>query len=370
MKKFSVIYFSFWYIVAIIGIYVICDATWTMVYRRLLVDFNEMGGKNVTSLCGCLLVVLGVYLIGCCAFSKRLSLCFEIQTGERKFSIVTKEIKTKYCVFSILICLILTICFCKSEIESLFDTKWDYPVTVAHAGGEIEGYRYSNCLEAILENYQKGHRTFEIDFSVTSDNVLAGKHDWDLVIQEGAQARVVPTSEEFLSLPIYGKYTPITIEDICVLLSEYPDMWIVTDTKNTDKESVKNDIQLIVQAASELGLESVLDRVIIQIYNEEMYYTVEEIYSFDNYIFTLYQRWDGKAAEFEEIARFCCKEGIDTITIPECKRQRIYDTAKKYGVKLYMHTINDVKDTQNYIKNGVTGIYTDAIIPDQLRRNE
>lgn len=168
---------------------------------------------------------------------------------------------------------------------------WNYPVTVAHAGGRINERSYSNSKDAILHNYNNGQRTFEVDFQVTSDNVLVGKHDWEHVVQEGVVSGYVPTCEEFLSRPIYGEFSPTTFEDICYLLKEYPDMWIVTDTKSMDEENVKKDMTLIVETARSLGLEEVLDRIVIQIYNQEMYEAAKEIYDFDNWIFTLYQIW-------------------------------------------------------------------------------
>ena len=34
---------------------------------------------------------------------------------------------------------------------------------IAHAGGGILGYTYTNSYEALLSNYQLGHRLFEFD---------------------------------------------------------------------------------------------------------------------------------------------------------------------------------------------------------------
>jgi hypothetical protein len=54
---------------------------------------------------------------------------------------------------------------------------------VAHAGGALfedsKIYTYTNCREAVLYNYDKGYRVFEIDFNVTSDGKLAAVHSWE-----------------------------------------------------------------------------------------------------------------------------------------------------------------------------------------------
>src|SRR5210317_451008 len=52
------------------------------------------------------------------------------------------------------------------------------PVFIAHAGGSLNGQKYTNSLEALNLNYQKGHRFFEVDFSWTSDEGLVAIHDW------------------------------------------------------------------------------------------------------------------------------------------------------------------------------------------------
>lgn len=369
MKKYTVLFFSLCYMAIFFIVYVLCDTSWRLVYRELLIEYKNIGIILIINLACRIMVILFLYMIGLFFFSSKLQFGFEVRIGKNFFRVKTHSIKSRSCIISILICVLITLYFCGSDIELILANEWNYPTVVAHAGGEIDGYRYSNCQEAIIENYQKGYRTFEIDFAVTSDNVLVGKHDWDYVVQDGVQSGDVLTAAQFTSIPIFERYTPLTFDRMCVILDEYPDMWLITDTKDTEIEKVKNEIQIMVNTASKLGLQSVLDRVIIQIYNEEMYYTVKDTYSFDNYIFTMYQRWNGSAAEFEELARFCCKEGIRTVTIPEDERTRTYEIAEKYGVNLYMHTINEVESAQSYINHGVTGVYTDSILPNQLRRN-
>ena len=249
--------------------------------------------------------------------------------------------------------------------------EWNYPVTVAHAGGMIGEHTYTNSKEAILYNYKRGQRTFEVDFSPTSDNVLVGKHGWNNVVQEGVKKGEVPTCKEFISRPIYGKYEPTTFEDICLLMMEYPDMWLITDTKNIDGENVKNDITLIVETARELGKEEILDRVVVQIYTPEMYEVVDDIYQFDNWIFTLYQYWSGDLEKFSDIVEFCRKSEIDTITVSNSRYDpEIIDMTKPYNIKIYVHTVNKIEKAQEYLDEGVCGVYTDSIKPDELRRNE
>lgn len=55
------------------------------------------------------------------------------------------------------------------------------PRLIAHAGGTVRekeyNTKYTNSLEALRQNYNLGHRLFEMDFNLTSDKKLAAVHD-------------------------------------------------------------------------------------------------------------------------------------------------------------------------------------------------
>lgn len=48
---------------------------------------------------------------------------------------------------------------------------------IAHALGGIDGKKYTNSLEALNEGYDNGIKLFEVDLSMTSDNVMVARHD-------------------------------------------------------------------------------------------------------------------------------------------------------------------------------------------------
>ena len=190
----------------------------------------------------------------------------------------------------------------------------------------------------------------------------------DYVMQEGGAPGEMWDEQKFLSTPIWGQYTPLSFELLCQLMEEYPDLWVVTDTKNADTEAVQRDFEIMVNTAKECKLDSVLDRVIVQIYNEEMYDTVYHIYPFKSWIYTLYQFWPGDIATFQECVRFCYGHDIDAITTwnyfvtPE-----LLQISRAYGIPWYAHTENDVENAKSMIRQGLTGIYTDCITPDMLK---
>lgn len=49
---------------------------------------------------------------------------------------------------------------------------------IAHAGGCIDGYLYTNSLEAVQQSLTFGVRNIELDLCLTNDNQIVAAHDW------------------------------------------------------------------------------------------------------------------------------------------------------------------------------------------------
>ncbi len=245
------------------------------------------------------------------------------------------------------------------------ETGWfvDIP-NITHAFGALDGNTYTNSLEALTENYSNGIRLFECDLMFTADGELVACHDYDhrsISKYSEFSEENPPTLEEFLNIKVYGLYTTMTYEDVLLFMAEHEDMLLVTDTKYSQGENYLKIINAIYETANELDCIQALDRVIVQIYNQEMLENVKSIYDFDNYIFTLYQlSYGGDEEEFEEYARFCYENGVDVITFFEyLYTDELKEIAEKYGLQVYVHTVNGEKvETFNSI--GV-GVYTDGL---------
>ena len=93
---------------------------------------------------------------------------------------------------------------------------------IAHAGGEIGGINYTNCLEAMNLSYSKGCRLFELDLRLTTDNVFVASHD-----------PIEMSEAKFMSQLIEGKYTPMNMKSIVQWFTNHPDAILVTDKINT-----------------------------------------------------------------------------------------------------------------------------------------
>ncbi len=156
--------------------------------------------------------------------------------------------------------------------------KNDLDRFIAHAGGEIDGKRYTNSLEALNQNYALGFRHFELDIIETSDQQFVAAHDWKFWKEKTGYEGDTPVSlATFRSYKIYDTYTPLGMAEINTWFKNHPDAVLVTDKINNpvrfsaafvDKSRLKMELfsPEALDAAKNLGIrsamasEAVLDR--------------------------------------------------------------------------------------------------------------
>lgn len=282
---------------------------------------------------------------------------------------------------------------------------------VAHALGQVDGRAETNSKEAFFYSYEQGMRVFEADFQLTSDEVLVVRHDFDQMSYYNLEQMVINQStdmtvDRFTSELINLKYTPLTAEDLVYLFLEHGDTYLITDSKDTDLDIVQQQFRQLVdivqksetaffleeellEGESEEEDEEVsenvedvpvdeedfsepvveetveiiplLDRMVVQIYNQEMFHAVQEVYPFEHWVYTLYQTAD---PDFHEIGQFCSDNGIDVVTINYTVFTREkWDILNQYGIKVYVHTVNRLFDVYHAQYNGAHGFYSDILTP-------
>lgn len=107
---------------------------------------------------------------------------------------------------------------------------------IAHAGGMIDGYNYTNSLEALDLSYSKGFRLFEIDINKTKDGKYVALHDWESwANMTGYTGETPVTHQEFINNKLYNKYTPLGIEEINTWFQNHKDAILVSDKINEPK---------------------------------------------------------------------------------------------------------------------------------------
>ncbi len=279
-----------------------------------------------------------------------------------------------FCGCSLLVCMAFAgwrldaVNYLSREMRLLHAQWYDDGGLVIHALGEIDGETYTNSKEALENSYQCGNRYMECDFLLTSDERLAACHDWkewnqknnDKFREKEREAAYIPDFEEFMQTKITGEYTPLSAEDLIEFMRQNEDLYVITDSKSAEPEYIQKEFTNLKKIAIDSGCEEVLDRFVIQIYHAYMYEVIEEIYPFPNYIFTLYQEgYRGEPDKMEEYAEFCMQYDIDVITMSASYySDELSEICERYGLHLYVHTVNDEDEISTYLAKGV-GVYTD-----------
>lgn len=250
--------------------------------------------------------------------------------------------------------------------------EYDYsflkkPSLIAHGLGKTEDNDYqTNTLEAFENSYKSGYKLFEADLTYTDDNYLVCVHGagtWHSFVGDNDMPF---TYENFKKNKILNKYTPIDYKDLIDLLIKYDDIYLITDTKYTDAENYVCQFQLIINYALEKDA-SVLERIIPQFYTKEMLFDVMSLYDFKSVIFTLYQYNDGEAWDAKDVGSFCVKHGVKCVTCWESMaEEEIVRLWNNLGIKVCVHTVDDLKMAEKCFEKGITAIYTDEIEPSMV----
>lgn len=259
---------------------------------------------------------------------------------------------------------------CLSATQPALAAEWQAKnPLIAHALGEADGKIETNSKEAFIASWENGYRVVEADFTYTSDGALVLRHDFET---SGSYYRleIEPTDNLVMDKKTFEEQkaiftqTPLTAAELLLLMQQYPDMYLVTDTKDTDKATVQRQFSDLKAIANNIGAPEVLERIIPQIYHEDMLGWVKEIYPFSDWIFTLYQIAD---PNYAEIAAFCVANGIDTVTIHQNRaKANVVSLFREKGIQVYAHTVNRYRVFRDLLELGVNGIYTDRIKPYEL----
>ena len=178
--------------------------------------------------------------------------------------------------------------------------------------------------------------------ALTSDNQPVLLHSWgeqglkDLGLSPTWTVNK-PTLKEFLNNKINGMYTPLSFRDVCKLAEKYKDVRFVVDVKGQPREC-KNVYEKCVKIAKEENVK-VLDRMIPQIYDEQMLNDVMDTYEFKSMIYTLYKQESLRA---KEVIDFSYENGIKVVVIDKLKLDsKFIRELKQRGIYVYVNTYNN-----------------------------
>lgn len=229
---------------------------------------------------------------------------------------------------------------------------------VAHALGGIDNNSYTNSKEALENSYASGFRFFEVDLNFTSDNKLVLVHGWnknDYVKHLGLEyneKNPIMDYETFMNIKIKGKYTPISFKHLVEFMINHKDMYVMIDIGSKSEKETKKIYTKIVEDANYDA--KVLQRLIVDGHTTKMIETIKKIYDFK--LINLY--WaDNKDREKkiynkEAFVKYCKDNSITSLSISTTNyTKELGYYMKKYGLIVYVFTINNQKKSETILKN-------------------
>lgn len=226
------------------------------------------------------------------------------------------------------------------------------PRYIAHAGGEIDGYTYTNSLEALNYSYDLGFRSFEIDFVEDKNGKILGAHDWEHWAQlTGCDSTLPVTEEHFLTHQVFDKFTPMSMDMINQWFAEHPDAILVTDKINSPKKMASQFVdksRLImelfsfdaIKEAKECGVEFMMsENVLNSIEGDKLQFLIEN------------------DIEYLAVSRRIIKDYED-----------LFVQCKKKGIKIFVFNVNYEGKDEEYVYYNelqyVYGMYADKWIDE------
>jgi hypothetical protein len=232
-------------------------------------------------------------------------------------------------------------------------------VYVAHAGGSPEGlqqgFPYTNSLEAFELSYANGFRSFEFDMVTLGDGTVLLAHD-NHEPEYGLPGAFTDATRADLEGAMWGgEFTALFGEDLIDLMVEYPDVWIILDTKW--------DHVLIAETLVAMTNDTtILDRMVPHLTSAEHTTALESVYPFPERLLAVYQ-W--RADEDQELLDRMEMFGLDDVMMWWNWRwtEELQVELDARGYNAWVHTPAESDLIHTFLDRGV-GVYTNGYIGD------
>lgn len=249
---------------------------------------------------------------------------------------------------------------------------------IAHGGGGIDGKTYTNSLEAWEYSYSRGNRVMDADLTFTTDGKLVLLHDWADNLEQSSMAMHQSYSfmdknghlqyksanwkkldfQTFMSKKIYRLYTPMSCENMLLFMHAHLDLYVATDMK----DDVISSYQYLVYKAKEMKMESVLNRIIVNIYDYNMYEKIMSLYPFKN---TIVRQHYVHPNNYYELVDFCVKNDIHVVNVSTCyAKDKGIQLLRSKGLRVIVAVVDYISDMQEYRRYGFSGCVSNYLYED------
>ena len=229
-----------------------------------------------------------------------------------------------------------------------FDYSWTKKANsrYAHALGTIDNIMYTNSLEAFEYNYKLGYRAFEADIFRINDGTLLLSHIIDTIwtVEKDTVHYSKNTFNSLLSQrpwsiekykneKVFNKYTPLTTQDFLRLMSDHQDIYFITHTQHEFTKDIYSIFTQLVQEAMDID-KTILDRFVLQVYDEYMLDIAMSVYPFKCANLLQYEGYLNNQPFMNNIDT-CLKTGIKTVTLPVKRlNKEIIEKFNSFGISV------------------------------------
>lgn len=261
----------------------------------------------------------------------------------------------KIIIIVIILLLVASFFFIRKVIISKISPyEWTKYNLIAHAAGGIDGYAYTNSLDAFQRGIQNGQKLFEIDLSITKDGQLVCRHGWNDELGQGINKQV--DYRTFMNNYYYDQFQPMDFQKVLDLMKSNPQIFVIIDGKVTSTKDVEELYAKINEVVNQIK-DNVKLRLIPQMFYQDDL-TVIRSCGFNDLLYVV-GREEYTASS---LAEYCEKNEIFAVSLSEARTNReLVDTLLDKGIKSYTYTINDQEKMQSLSNIGVHGFFTDYI---------
>lgn len=234
--------------------------------------------------------------------------------------------------------------------EPFLDTTKGEGLLIAHGGGNIHGYNYTNSKEALEASLDHGYDLIELDLRKTMDGNIFAVHEWqDFSLNSDCHNGQNLPLRELMQCRVNGRYHPLDAQEINTALRSNPKLFIVTDKIR--------DFSLLLRSIP------FPSRLLVEVFSVKDY-----LRACQQGILYPMLCLDG-VEDLRNFDRFLKKGTISIVTMPVELLLKAEEDCRKIherGVNIFVFTTNDPQLISIHLGKNVSGFYTDSITPESF----
>lgn len=229
----------------------------------------------------------------------------------------------------------------------------DSKMLIAHAGGLIDGYSYTNSKEALLKSISEGYQYIELDLYGTTDGPIVCLHELE-DFHEMTDLKNVHRFDlkTFKNARFHYKYTPLSLDEAIEIWEAHSFTFVtdkISDPSILNHYFTRNRSHVMVEAKNAIHYKKLKDDGFITMLSLD-----KNINGLMKFVFS----------------SILTGTIIERIAIPKATDICYLRFYKRLGVKVAMFTINDSAYFNKHFAGYVNYIYTDSISPKNLRKSD